>query len=386
MKLVIPAPPGSFVLLAGLSILMILFTARSLSEEQGGFWKGIQLLLSGILCIYSGEYLFCLLFTEYRSSKRQWLRFFLPAISYLTILFFTDILRYIQGYALSEMPAEKLLHLLILMALSGVLYALEKIVSSYITAREQTTRAVTVAAVNEMYEKKLNQELAFKNYLAEKNARFQERETISRNIHNSVGHSIMAAIMTLEAADMLFESNPDEAREKMNIAAGRIRESLASIRRAVRVLDTENEWIDWEDFINNLMEISERFTMDYSTTDTQIRVRNDFGDTAEEQLLPREHTEFLTGAFKELLTNGVKHGNADNFIVHLNADSAHVKLSVLDNGKSDFNETNLQERLAKGFGLKKLVSYAKHCGGTTVFSNENGFLAEISLPLQQESQ
>lgn len=429
MILALSALPESFILLAGFSLLMILFTARSLSEEQGRLLAAAQLLLSTVLCLFSGNYLLFLLFTEYRGGKRQGLRFCLPAIFYLAMVLLAGVLSYIQTYALKKIPegmlakwrafmpefflkyqekslAEKLLSFLILVFLSGILYIVEKMISGYMAAREQTTRAVTVAAVNEMYEKKLNQELALKNYLAEKNARFQEREAISRNIHNSVGHSITAAIMTLDAADMLFPNSPDAAREKMNIAAGRIRESLSSIRRAVRVLDTENEWISWEDFVNSLAEISERFTMDFSTTDNPIRVRSDFAPThgnpqdagqaalqdcgvlsqeynqTGNRALPREHTEFLTGAFQELLTNGVKHGHADSFIVHLSADSAHVRLSVLDNGNSDFNEGNLQERLEKGFGLKKLVSYAKNCGGMTSFSNENGFLAEISLPLQ----
>lgn len=66
-----------------------------------------------------------------------------------------------------------------------------------------------------------------------------ERENISRNIHNSVGHSITAAIMTLDAADMLYDVNPYEARKRMNDANNRIRVSLESIRRALRVLDDE---------------------------------------------------------------------------------------------------------------------------------------------------
>ena len=89
-------------------------------------------------------------------------------------------------------------------------------------------------------QKKLAKELVIKNYLADKNARLEERENISRNIHNSVGHSITAAIMTLDAADMLYDTAPDKAREKMNTANERIRTGLEAIRQAVRVLDSNN--------------------------------------------------------------------------------------------------------------------------------------------------
>ena len=121
-----------------------------------------------------------------------------------------------------------------------------------------------------MYSKKLNQELVIKNYLADKNARLEERENISRNIHNSVGHSITAAIMTLDAADMLFDTAPKLAREKMNIANDRIRTSLDSIRHAVRVLDNENKFITVNDFISELVAVTDSFVMD-----TMIKIYTD---------------------------------------------------------------------------------------------------------------
>ena len=69
-------------------------------------------------------------------------------------------------------------------------------------------------------------------------------------------------------------------------------------------------------------------------------------------------------------------------MVHIAADSNHIKLTVKDNGNSDFSAENASERLREGFGLKKLKSYAEKCGGTAVFSNENGFKSEITLPFE----
>ena len=53
---------------------------------------------------------------------------------------------------------------------------------------------ITASNISEMHEKRLNEQLVKQNFLAEKNARLVERENISRNIHNSVGHSITAAM------------------------------------------------------------------------------------------------------------------------------------------------------------------------------------------------
>ena len=100
--------------------------------------------------------------------------------------------------------------------------------------------------------------------------------------------------------------------------------------------------------------------------------------------IPHEHTEFLTGAVRELFTNGVRHGKADTFILHMSGDSRHVKMRVQDNGTSDFNEENARERILKGFGMKKLTAYVQRCGGQIQYWNESGFVTEIELPIFAE--
>ncbi|MCR4608905.1 MAG: hypothetical protein K5750_04310 [Eubacterium sp.] len=251
--------------------------------------------------------------------------------------------------------------------------------------------------LNEMHEKRLNQELTKQNYLADKNARLVERENISRNIHNSVGHSITAAIMTLDAADMLYDVKPDEARKRMNDANERIRGSLESIRRAVRTLDDEAGTMPVSDLKAAMDGIIDDFVMDterhvdriYDVPDIQGAgtpdVENgcdDVNDVRKNGLqIPREHAEFLTGVLEELLTNGVKHGGATKFVVILTGDSAHIKLEVKDNGWSDFGESNSKARIENGFGVKKIVSYAERCGGKTGFVNDEGFRAFVELPV-----
>ena len=235
-------------------------------------------------------------------------------------------------------------------------------------------------AISEMHVRKLNRELAQQSFLADKNARLTERENISRNIHNSVGHTITAAIMTLDAADMLYEVKPEEARRRMNDANQRIRGSLESIRRAVRTLDEESKDVPLTDLIDGMKSILDEFVMD-----TERRYDLVPEDFPAGMLIPHEYMEFLTGVLSEMLTNGVKHGKADRFHIHLTGDSGHIRLSVRDNGQSDYNEENAGARLEQGFGLKKIVSYAERCGGFARFRNEDGFRAEVELPIIGET-
>ena len=81
------------------------------------------------------------------------------------------------------------------------------------------------------------------------------------------------------------------------------------------------------------------------------------------------------------MSNGVRHGKATEFIVTLVADSSNIRLKVKDNGISDFSKINEKERIENGFGIKKMMSNEKKCGGEMMVTNENGFVAEITIKL-----
>lgn len=345
--------------------IMIALTLRSLEDEDKR--KGVfpMLLMTGLYSIFSGNTAAFLIM--YECKFRREIQLLLPSVSYVLYAVLTGK---------RDIP-QIILRFVMLLAGAALLYLFESFICRYYDARNSLSKSVSVTALSEMYTKKLNQELVIKNFLADKNARLEERENISRSIHNSVGHSITAAIITLEAADMLFDKSPEMAREKIHTAKDRIRTGLDSIRHAVRVLDSEAVSISLADFLNEINTAADEFVMD-----TMRKIHMDIPENKDELYIPREHTEFLTGAFKELLSNGVKHGNADVFMVHIAADSNHIKLTVKDNGKSDFSAENAAERLREGFGLKKLKSYAEKCGGTAIFSNENGFKSEITLPFE----
>ncbi len=182
--------------------------------------------------------------------------------------------------------------------------------------------------------------------------------------------------MTLDAADVLYDRKPEEARKRMNDANSRIRGSLESIRRAVRVLDEESTEMLAGDLKCEMENIINEFMMD-----TDIHVDSDFGQLTDDIKIPRDHAVFLTGALQELLTNGVKHGHASEFVVFLLGDTAHIRLEVTDNGRSDFNGSNSKAKIETGFGVRKIISYVEKCGGKTEFVNDNGFKSMVELKI-----
>lgn len=276
-----------------------------------------------------------------------------------------------------DTPARIIIGDILLVVVCLIMEAIYKTIDWTQLKNQQEKDRLLQSNLNELREKRLNEQILIQKSVDERNARLTERENISRNIHNSVGHSITAAIMTLDAADMLYEVKPDEARKKMNDATDRIRGSLESIRRAVRVLDEDSKELLAADLKEELNEVIREFVMD-----TEIEVVKDDSEIENDVSLPHDYVVFLTGVLQECLTNGLKHGNASIYQVLLRGDSAHVHLEVSNNGKSDGDFTLHGTKYEQGFGLKKIVSYVEQCGGKVAFETESGFKTVVELPIQ----
>lgn len=361
--------PVWLIILSG--TLMVAITSTSLDDEKSKVKTFIKLIVVVAFGIVSENFIGYGVFALMDEMKKVY-RVILATVTYMMV----NILIY-KEYT----TAQVIVGTMFLVAVLAILMVIKWILQKQEERKNEDRRILMASNIREMHEKRVNQQLVMQNYLAEKNARLLERENISRNIHNSVGHSITAAIMTLDAADMLYDVKPEDARRKMNEASSRIRGSLESIRQAVRVLDEETEGFAASDLKAVMTNIIDEFVMD-----TSIEVDKIFQELPDEVRVPHDHGEFLTGVLKEFLTNGLKHGNATYYQVLLKGDNGHIQLAVTDNGNSDFNEANSTMKLQEGFGLKKIVSYVKRCGGETAFVNEDGFKAVVELPIIEEAR
>ena len=346
--------------------LIILIAYRSVCEEKEKSVMLAAMVFMAVFAILSGGFSGFLVFFFLKDVKVS-ARVCIGTLSFI----------FVQLVIYQNMPIAMCMLLTIFLVfaflLLGFLYSImEQTEKRQIKENER----VLASNISEMHERRLNKQLLRQKYLDERNARLLERENISRNIHNSVGHSITAAIMTLDAADMLYDVKPEEARKKMQDANDRIRDSLASIRRAVRVLDDDNAELTAGELKSQLDMIMTEFGMDAG-----IEIHQNDREMADDIKLPHDYVVFLTGVLQEALTNGVKHGHASEFMVTLSGDSAHVKLAVSDNGYSDFSDSNCKQKIENGFGLKKMIAYAEKCGGKTKLENENGFKLTVELPV-----
>lgn len=261
----------------------------------------------------------------------------------------------------------------------------------YFEMNSNLEKALRSSALDAMNERELRMEIAESKNMAEENARLEERERISRDIHNAVGHTLSAATVTLDAAQMLIDTDATKANQKIDQANERIHEAIGSVRSVVRTLDAEDDCVLVTDYVNSLKELINNFTLD-----TEIKVHHNLDliiadeerrqstqlQTDSGNKLHIARAAFISSSISELLTNGVKHGGAKVFVILLTLDSSHISVQVSDNGQG-WGEISYEEKQAKlrnGFGLRKMSDYVKTNGGSFDVDGSEGFFVKYSLP------
>lgn len=314
------------------------------------------------------------LVTNPQSKKERYVSLFLPICG--------SILVWVPDFISNKHYPIFMLALLAVMSITYLFYLIEKGLRNLLVRDRMLSEQMKVTALNELKVRNLNRELAMKYQLADLNARLEEREQISRNIHNVVGHTITSAIVSLQAYRILKESEPERSEDKLEAATNRMRLALEEIRRAVRVLDLETQEISLKDFQQLMIAELLRFSMD---TDLNVSHNLDYlDDSILDQSLDKRCCEFLHSVLTECFNNGIRHGNATSFVVFMHVDTNTIGLSVTDNGSGFqmLTKAEQENRIGKGYGIKKMKQFALEHGGSMKVSTENGFRVYIELPIR----
>ena len=205
--------------------------------------------------------------------------------------------------------------------------------------------------------------------LAEATA-LEERQRIAKEIHDTAGHSITTVIMQTEAARLVIDKNPEDAKVKLIAANLQAKNALEELRESVHVLSGNTARGTLKSELTKVIE--------ESTVGTGISIRYEIEDLTVSPAKDR----ILCNALKECLSNGLRHGGATAFWVELKPEFGQVKLLISDNGCG----VNLEE-LKKGFGLSAMSESAERLGGRVQLASEEGDGMEVVvyLPIEDET-
>ncbi|MGG4166284.1 sensor histidine kinase [Rossellomorea vietnamensis] len=193
----------------------------------------------------------------------------------------------------------------------------------------------------------------------------RERNRISGEIHDTVGHKMTALLIQLQVAKELMEPRPDMSKEKIVLCEDLARETLQEIRLSVRTLKDHDQPQSFVTTVRKLLEdyqimtgLTASFTVKGDVTRIPISVQLD-----------------LTRVIQESITNAVRHGQAKACSVVLDISESMVDIRIQDDGQG-------AAEINPGFGLKHLRDRIHEHGGTTMFeSGKEGFLVKATVPL-----
>lgn len=196
----------------------------------------------------------------------------------------------------------------------------------------------------------------------------KERSNLSREMHDTVGHTLTSALVELEICKMLASENKENESLSNHITnvSDQVRKGLYELRTTVSRLKGD---VNWRDEIQALVQ--------------RLRQNTGVGISVFLKDCEALDNNILRCCYKviqEGLTNGLKHGKATEYIINMCVEESTVKLAVIDNGKgcSAFN---------MGFGLTAMSERVQELSGEISFDGSiDGFSIFVKLPVRGETK
>ena len=196
----------------------------------------------------------------------------------------------------------------------------------------------------------------------------QERNRLSRDLHDTLGHRLTVSIVQLEGAERLIAGAPERASKMVNSVRQQLNEGLREVRRTVGMLRTPVT----TDL--SLPKALHELAIDFEKA-TQLPIRVTVPDSLPP--LPEAHRLAVYRAAQEALTNVQRHAQASQASLTIGLSAELLTLCVRDNGIGLPNEAEQQ-----GFGLRGMRERIMQLGGSVELrsAKTDGTIVLIQLP------
>ncbi|MDH5348144.1 MAG: PAS domain S-box protein, partial [Nitrospira sp.] len=207
-------------------------------------------------------------------------------------------------------------------------------------------------------------------------AALQERERISRDLHDGILQSLYAVGLGLVACKPLITQQSDHMAEKVVATLDQVIEQLNQVMGEVRsfIMGLESHRAQGEDFPTALRTMVQAMC---AANSARCRVRID--DAVGRDISP-EQAAHLMNIAREGLSNALRHSRATRITVSVGPLIGSIRLTIIDNGIG-FNPKSVQ---GVGHGLENMAARAVKVGGLFAVRSEPGKGTRILLDLQKD--
>ncbi|WP_152379307.1 helix-turn-helix transcriptional regulator [Paenibacillus brasilensis] len=209
-----------------------------------------------------------------------------------------------------------------------------------------------------------NQKLVLEQYLSqiEQITLLEERDRLSKDLHDTMGHSYTSIIMGLEI--LRTELATKDGEQKIDTLLQLARNSMEEVRAYLHQIDSPQESLP---LTVTLQQLAEEFQK-HAKVNVRTRI------IGEEYMVSKQAKMTLYRSLQESLTNAVRHGQSTEIIVSLHFEPQQTRLDVQDNGGG-------VEEWKDGFGLTTMKERATQLQGRVTVYSEKGEGTFISCVL-----
>ena len=201
----------------------------------------------------------------------------------------------------------------------------------------------------------------------EEQARSLERERISRELHDTVGYTLMNIIALLKASVELASKDLDKMIEFLQQGIVQAQSGLSETRTALRALRTTEQ--ERPSIVRALSRLAAAFK------DTHIKVTVHFSNVPWH--FGGEIDPVIYRIVQEGITNAIRHGNATEIAVHLSLDAGQIAVTINDNGSG-------AKEMIEGIGLTGIKERLRYVDGEVSVGNiRGGFRLCARIPLRE---
>ncbi|PFO74262.1 histidine kinase [Bacillus cereus] len=205
-----------------------------------------------------------------------------------------------------------------------------------------------------------NQKHVLEQYVSqvERITLLEERDRLSKDLHDTMGHSYNSIIMGMET--LRTELKTKEGEQKLDSLLQLARNSMEEVRMYLHQMDLPQEMLS---LAATLQQLTEEFEK-HARVNVRTRI------IGEEYTVSKQSKLTMYRSLQESLTNAVRHGHSTEIIMSLHFEPKEIRLDVQDNGcgveewKDGFGLTAMKERVSQLQG--RVIVYSKKGEGTLI--------------------
>jgi len=198
---------------------------------------------------------------------------------------------------------------------------------------------------------------------SEYTVKLEERNRISQEIHDKIGHSMTGALFQMEAAKRLVETDQHKATELLQNAINISKEGIENIRLTLKNMKPPTEQVG----IHRLKLLIDDFN-------AKQPIKTVLTHEGNLDIITPIQWKILHENVTEALTNAMKYSHATQVSIDLKVLNKMIRVEVKDNGAGT-------EIIKKGLGIIGMEERTAAVNGKIIVDSTHGFSVTTLLPL-----